>query len=92
MRPVPCFAGITRLGVTQAIRSQILSRPWVTRAGVAIKIAWAAGRAAAMPVVTGTLRVRKSKASGLTPEAGSVQFWSLCAPRQIRRHGTSPAQ
>jgi len=53
--------------VTQAIRSQVLSRPWVTRAAVATKIAWAAGRAAAMPVVTGTLRVRKSKASGLTP-------------------------
>jgi len=34
---------------------------------VAAKIAWAAGRAAAMPVVTGHLRVRKSKASGLTP-------------------------
>jgi hypothetical protein len=53
--------------VTQAIRSQILSRPWVTRAAVATKIAWAAGRAAAMPVVTGNLRVRKSKASGLAP-------------------------
>jgi hypothetical protein len=53
--------------VTQAIRSQVLSRPWVTRAAVATKIAWAAGRAAAMPVVTGNLRVRRSKASGLTP-------------------------
>jgi len=53
--------------VTQAIRGQVLSRPWVTRAAVATKIAWAAGRAAAMPVVTGTLRVRKSIASGLTP-------------------------
>ncbi len=53
--------------VTGAIRAQTLSRPWVTRQAVATRIAWAAGRADAMPAVTGTVRVLKPRAAGLAP-------------------------
>ncbi|MCL4180630.1 MAG: hypothetical protein KJ072_23145 [Verrucomicrobia bacterium] len=52
--------------ITQAVLSQTLSRLWITRQGVAQKIANAAGRVAAQPMLAGSMQVRKSKAVGLT--------------------------
>lgn len=46
--------------------SQTLSRPWITRQTVAQKIANAAGRVAAQPLLSGSMRVRKSSAAILT--------------------------
>jgi hypothetical protein len=61
----PAYRG--NFQVTQSVRSQTLARPWVTRQAVATRIAWAAGRADALPAVAGTVRVRKSRATGLAP-------------------------
>jgi hypothetical protein len=55
--------------VTQAVLSQVLSRPWVTRQAVAQQIASASGRVAALPPLSGNLRVRKDRADGLAPGA-----------------------
>ncbi|MCL4181222.1 MAG: hypothetical protein KJ072_26195 [Verrucomicrobia bacterium] len=52
--------------ITQAVLSQTLSRLWITRQGVAQKIANAAGRVAAQPMLAGSMQVRKSKASALS--------------------------
>jgi hypothetical protein len=52
--------------ITGSVTSQTLSRLWITRQEVAQKVANAAGRVAAQPLLAGTLRVRKSKASQLT--------------------------
>jgi len=52
--------------ITQAMLSQTLSRLWITRQGVAQKIANAAGRVAAQPLLSGSMRVRKSSAAALT--------------------------
>ncbi|MCL4179860.1 MAG: hypothetical protein KJ072_19205 [Verrucomicrobia bacterium] len=52
--------------ITQAVLSQTLSRLWITRQGVAQRIANAAGRVAAQPMLAGSMQVRKSKAAGLT--------------------------
>ncbi len=52
-----------------------MSRLWITRQGVAQKIANAAGRVAAQPLLAGTLQLRKSKASLLTAgDLFSLQF------------------
>ena len=63
--------------ITQAVLSQTLSRLWITRQAVAQKIANAAGRVAAQPLLAGTLQLRKSKASELT--AGDL--FSLTFPQ-----------
>lgn len=52
--------------ITQAMLSQTLSRPWITRQAVAQKIANAAGRVAAQPLLSGSMRVRKSSAAKLS--------------------------
>jgi hypothetical protein len=52
--------------VTQAVLAQTLSRPWITRQSVAQKVASAAGRASAQPMLSGSMRIRKSSAVGLT--------------------------
>jgi hypothetical protein len=52
--------------ITQAVLSQTLSRLWITRQAVAQKIANAAGRVAAQPMLAGSMQVRKSRDSGLT--------------------------
>jgi hypothetical protein len=52
--------------ITQVVLSQTLSRLWITRQAIAQKIANAAGRVAAQPMLAGSMQVRKSKASGLT--------------------------
>jgi hypothetical protein len=52
--------------ITQTVLAQTLSRLWITRQAVAQKIANAAGRVAAQPMLSGTMRVRKSSAAKLT--------------------------
>jgi hypothetical protein len=52
--------------VTQAVLSQTLSRPWITRQEVAQKVANAAGRVSAHPMLSGSMRIRKSSGAGLT--------------------------
>jgi hypothetical protein len=52
--------------ITQTVLAQTLSRLWITRQAVAQKIANAAGRVAAQPLLSGTMRVRKSSGAKLT--------------------------
>jgi hypothetical protein len=52
--------------ITQAVLIQTLSRLWITRQSVAQKMGNAAGRAAAKPLLSGSMRVRKSSGTNLT--------------------------
>jgi hypothetical protein len=52
--------------ITQTVLAQTLSRLWITRQAVAQKIANAAGRVAAQPMLSGSMRIRKSSATKLT--------------------------
>ncbi len=83
--------------ITQAVLSQTLSRLWITRQAVAQKVANAAGRVSAKPLLSGSMRVRKSSGANLTvgglftlnfPQSGvsgvlcRVERFSLPAPGQ----------
>jgi hypothetical protein len=52
--------------ITQTVLAQTLSRLWITRQALAQKIANAAGRVAAQPMLSGSMRIRKSSATKLT--------------------------
>ena len=52
--------------IVQTVLSQTLNRLWITRQSVAQKVANAAGRAAAQPMLSGSMRLRKSSAANLT--------------------------
>jgi hypothetical protein len=56
--------------ITQELRTQTINRPFVTRQDVALKIAAAQGRRSGLPLVSGSLRVRKSRAVGI--DAGGL--------------------
>lgn len=62
-----CCAGHSAgtLQMTGAPAAQILQRPWVTRLGLADKMARAAVKQLSLPAARGTLTVRKSRLQGL---------------------------
>jgi hypothetical protein len=78
--------------ITQAVLAQTVSRLWITRQEVAQKIANAAGRVAAPPMLSGSMRVRKSSAASLTvgglfslsfPQSGAENV--LCRVERLMR-------